>query len=259
MVTELGMGAMDTPQVPEGEETLNLAIDAGINFIDTARIYQGSEYLIGQVIRARGRKEFHIGSKTIYRDMHGSQYDVERSLGVLGVQQIDLYQLHDVSTPIAWEKVMSVEGALSGLKIAQKRGLIKYIGISCHNLEVLENAIESGEFDTVMLEYSAFYSETERLIRMAKERDLGIIVMRPLGGSGRTSSIRTEMQNQEHQVFLTPEMLLRYVFSNPDISVAIPGVRYPSRISENVQVADGYAPLSSSERQQCETEANRLF
>ena len=53
MVTELGLGAMDTPQSREGPETLNSALDSGINFVDTARDYAGSEYLIGQVIRAR--------------------------------------------------------------------------------------------------------------------------------------------------------------------------------------------------------------
>ena len=62
MVTELGLGAMDTPQVPEGEETLQLALDSGINFIDTARIHQDSEYLIGKVIRERANKDFYIST-----------------------------------------------------------------------------------------------------------------------------------------------------------------------------------------------------
>ena len=259
MVTELGLGAMDTPQVPEGEETLHLASDSGISFIDTARIYQGSEYLIGQVIRARGSKSFHVASKTIYRDMHGSQYDVDRSLGILGVESIDLYQLHDVSTPMAWEQVMAEDGALAGLKIARERGLIDHIGISCHSLEVLEKAIMCGEFETVMLEYSAFYPETARLITLAKERDVGVIVMRPLGGSGRTSSIRTQMQTAAHEVFLTPAMLLRYVLSNPDISVAIPGVRYPSRVRQNVELALSYQPLDESEKRESERQARLLF
>jgi len=63
MVTELGLGAMDTPQVKEGEETLHLALDMGINFIDTARQYQDSEYLIGKVIRSRGGKDFYMTSR----------------------------------------------------------------------------------------------------------------------------------------------------------------------------------------------------
>jgi predicted aldo/keto reductase-like oxidoreductase len=83
--------------------------------------------------------------------------------------------------------------------------------------------------------------------------------MRPLGGSGRMSSIRTQMQAGEREVFLTPAMLLRYVLSNPNISVAIPGVRYPSRVSENVELAGSYEPLSESEKRRCEEEAQSLF
>ena len=257
-VTELGLGAMDTPQVPEGEGTLQLALDLGINFIDTAREYAGSEYLIGQVVRARQGSSFHIATKTMRRDRDGSQHDVDRSLGLLGVKRIDLYQLHDVSSPEAWNAVMREDGALMGLKIARERGLIDHIGISSHSPDVLEKAITCGEFETVMLEHSAFFPQTEELIALAKERDVGVIVMRPLGGSGRTSSIRTQMQDSEHEVFLTPRMLLRYVLSNPHISVAIAGARYPSRIRENVDLALTYEPLDEAEKSVCVSAASLL-
>ncbi len=259
MVTELGLGAMDTPQVKEGEETLHLALDLGINFIDTAREYQDSEYLIGKVIRARGHKDFYIATKTFSRTRDGCQYDVDRSLKVLGVEKVDLYQLHDVSSLQAWEQAMQEGGALEGLQIARERGLIDYIGISSHSIEVLEIAITCGEFDTVMLEYSAFFRDTGRLITLAKERNVGIIVMRPLGGSGRTSVIRTRMKASGQETFLTTALLLRYVLSRPEISVAIPGARYPSRVRENVQLALSYRPLNESEKTECEKEAAFLF
>ena len=259
MVTELGLGAMDTPQVKEGEETLHLALDLGINFIDTAREYQDSEYLIGKVIRARGGKDFYAATKTFSRTRDDSQYDVDRSLKILGIEKVDLYQLHDVSSLQAWEQAMQEGGALEGLQIARERGLVDYIGISSHSLEVLEKAITCGEFDTVMLEYSAFFRETDRLITLAKDRDVGIIAMRPLGGSGRTSAIRTRMKASGQETYLTPAMLLRYVLSRPEISVAIPGVRYPSRVRENVQLALSYRPLNESEKMECEKEAALLF
>ena len=258
MVTELGLGAMDTPQVPEGEETLSVALDLGINFVDTAREYQGSEYLIGQVIRARGSKTFHISTKTMRRDRDGSQHDVDRSLGLLGTDSVDLYQLHDVSSAEAWDAVMRDDGALVGLRTARERGLIGHIGISSHSLDILEQAITCGEFEAVMLEYSAFFPQTERLISMAKENDVGVIVMRPLGGSGRMSSVRTQMQAADHEVFPTTRMLLRYVLSNPDIAVAIPGARYPSRVRQNVDLALEYEPLDETEKRACEGGARLL-
>jgi len=259
MVTELGIGAMDTPQSEEGEETLQQASDLGINFVDTARIYEGSEFLIGQVIRRGEVKRFHLATKTINRTRDGSQYDVDRSLQLLGIDRIDLYQLDDVSTEKDWEQVMQKQGALVGLKIARERRLIDHIGISSHSLKMLEKAINCGEFDTVMLEYSAFYRDTEPLIAQAKQRDVGTIVMRPLGGSGRMSSLRNRMEASDDETTLTPAALLRYVLSNPDVSVAIPGVRFPSRVRQNVELASAYEPLDESQKRECEAEAMRLF
>lgn len=257
MVTELGLGAMDTPQVKEGSETLHVALDLGINFIDTARDYQDSEFLIGEVLRERGIKDCYVATKTFSRTRDGSQYDVDRSLKILGINKVDLYQLHDVSSLKVWEQVVAEGGALEGLKIARYRGLIDYIGISSHSLEVLVKAIRCREFDTVMLEYSAFFRVTEGLMTLANQADIGVIVMRPLGGSGRTSSIRTRMSAGNRS--LTPGLLLRYVLSNPNISVAIPGVRFPSRMRENVKLASSLEPLNESEKRQCEDDAQLLY
>lgn len=258
MVTELGLGAMDTPQSAEGGETLAAALDLGINFVDTARDYEGSEFLIGQEVRARGAAGLHIGSKTFSHTLDGSQRDVDRSLSMLGVERISLYQLHDISTAEAWERVMQEDGALAGLKVAQYRGLIDHIGVSSHSNEVLHTAITSGEFATVMLEYSAFFPETASLIDLAAERDVGVIVMRPLGGSGRTSVMRGRIAGGEDGP-LTAANLLRYVFSNPGVSIAIPGARYPSRVRENVETASTYEPMDAAERQALEAEAARLY
>lgn len=258
LVTELGLGAMDTPQTSQGVDTLNCALNLGIDFVDTAREYAGSEFLIGQVVRARGSKDFCIATKTFSHSADGSQRDVDRSLSILGVESIDLYQLHDISTVEAWEEVMGEEGALAGLQIAKYRGLIKHIGLSSHSSDVLERAIPSGEFDTVMLEYSAFFTETAPLLDLAREHDVGVIVMRPLGGSGRTSVMRGRIE-EGYDGLLTPVNLLRYVLSTPGVSVAIPGARFPSRIEQNVGVASSYEPLDAAERLALENEAKQFY
>jgi uncharacterized protein len=258
MVGELGLGAMDTPHSPEAVGTVSTALDAGINFIDTARGYEGSEHLLGQVVREMGSKRFMVASKTFRRTADGAQYDVDDSLRVLGVDAIDLYQLHDISTSEAWEESMADGGALDGLKTAQYRGLIGHIGVSSHDLELARRAITCGEFATVMIEYSAFYPESAALIELAAEHDVGVIVMRPLGGSGRTSTMRGRLTDG-YDGPLTPANLLRYVLSHPGVSVAIPGARYPSRIRENVETAQSYAPMDDGERAELEREAARLY
>ena len=256
VLPELGLGAMDTPQAAEGADTLRAALDLGVRFVDTARDYQGSEYLIGQVVRERGA-DFRIASKTFSRTINGSQADVDRSLAVLGVPSICLYQLHDVSTQSAWEQVMAPGGALEGLRTAQARGLVQHAGISSHSLEIVEKAVTCGEFDAVMLEYSAFYTESESLIDLAAQVGVGVIVMRPLGGSGRMSTLRTLNARGENE--LTPDLLLRYVLSNPGVSVAIPGARYPDRVRRNVALCLDYEPLTAAEKRRCERAAEALY
>lgn len=257
-VAELGLGAMDTPHSPEAAETVHRALDLGIDFIDTARDYEGSEHLLGRVIRERGGKTFVLGSKTFRHSASGAQHEIDRSLQVLGVPSIDLYQLHDISTEEAWAEVMADGGALEGLKTAQWRGLIGHIGVSSHNLELVRRAIECGEFDTVMVEYSAFSSDSAPLIDLAAERDVGVIVMRPVGGSGRTTTMRGMMAEGTAGV-LTAANLLRYVLSHPGVSVAIPGARYPSRVEENVATVTGMAPMGEPEKRELEAAAARLW
>ncbi len=257
-VTELGLGAMDTPHSDEGAATLHAALDAGLTLIDTAREYEGSEFLIGQVLREREANSAHLASKTFSHTADGSQRDIDRSLSFLGVERIDLYQLHDISTAEALAEVMHEDGALAGLRVAQYRGLIGHIGVSSHDLDTARALILSDAFDTVMLEYSAFHPEAAPLIELAAERDVGVIVMRPLGGSGRTSVMRGRVA-EGYDGPLTPANLLRYVLSHPGVSVAIPGARYSSRIEENVHTAATYAPMSDAEQREIEAEAAELY
>ena len=249
---------MDTPHSPEADQTVAAALDLGIDFIDTARDYEGSEFLLGRVNRERGLAEAHLASKTFKRSGSGAQWEVDRSLSVLGVESLTLYQLHDISTPEAWDEVMRVDGALEGLEAARYRELIRYIGLSSHSEEILRKAILSKEFDTVMIDYSAFNTSTAPLVDLAAEHDIGVIVMRPLGGSGRTSTMRGMLESGTAGI-LTPENLLRYVLSNPGVSVAIPGARYPSRIVQNVSTASNFQPMTAREKAALEAAARELY
>lgn len=254
----LGLGAMDTPHSPAAFETVATALDLGIRLIDTARDYEGSEYLLGQIIRQRGAPTAFFASKTFRRTAASAQYDVDRSRQVLGLETIHLYQLHDVSTQEAWAQVTAPGGALQGLQAAVERGALRYIGISTHDLHIARLAIESRAFTSIMLEYSAFYPASRPLLDLAADRSIAVIVMRPLGGSGRTSAIRGRIARGQAGI-LTPANLLRYVLSHPAVSVAIPGARYPDRIQQNVAAVERFTPMSPPEQRELETIAARLY
>lgn len=251
MVSELGFGAMNIPDVAEGEDTLRRALDLGIDFIDTARAYKGSEYLIGEVIKKRKRDSFIVASKTTSGSRDGALNDIDKSLRNLRVDSIDLYQLHDVSRA-DWERVMSEDGALEGLKEAKEQGLIDHIGLTSHTIEVLERAIDSEEFETIQLRYNPFERAARRIISLAGESNIGVIVMKPFGGLGMPATLRG------YQTPLNPKTMLRYALCNPSVSVVIPGVRFPWEVEENVALAASYEAMAPAEINSCDEEADAL-
>jgi len=256
LVTELGFGAASVADVPEGEETLLRAFSLGINFVETGRCYRGSEYLIGRVLQRLGRNGsiIHVASKTLKRSRDGALADLERSLSHLGLPKVDVYQLNSVGEE-AWEHVMAKGGALEGLKEARDGGLVDYIGISSHTVEVLRRAVESQEFDTIQTKYSPFETAGETLIRLAQERDIGVIAMKPLGGFGMLGWLKSS----RHVRFLNATALLRYALSNRCLSVVIPGMRFPWEVEENVAVATSYHSLTPAQRERLRKRAQAFL
>jgi predicted aldo/keto reductase-like oxidoreductase len=252
LVSELGFGGANVAAAPEGEEALLKAFALGVNFVETGRIYQGSEYMIGGALNqlpASGAS-VHVASKTMGRSRDAALRDLERSLGHLGLSKVDIYQLVDVRRH-DWEQVMAPGGALEGLREAQEQGLVRYVGISSHSHQVLRQAIESGEFDTVQLRYNVFNLRNEKLIRLARRKNIGVIGMRPLGGFGMAGALKASPYWDR----LNAKTLLRYVLSNRHLSVAIPGMRFPWEVEENVALALTYKVMTSSEKARLRADA----
>jgi len=242
LVTEVGVGGANLTADDAGEEALLAAFALGVNFVETGRAYKGSEYLIGGALaQSPNRGDVHIASKTLARSRDGVLSDLERSLQHLRLQRIDVYQLNSVGREDVPE-VMAEGGALRGLHEAREQGLLRFIGISSHSLGVLRWAVESGEFDTIQAKWGAFHSNSTGVIRLARERDVGVIGMKPFGGFGMFGSLR----GSQFEKTLSAAELLRYALANHDLSVCIPGVRHPKEVRENVGVATSSTPLSAA-------------
>jgi hypothetical protein len=256
LISELGFGAASVADAPQGEETLLRAFSLGINFVETGRCYRGSEYLIGRALQRLGQNSggVHVASKSLKRSRDGVLADLERSLSHLGLPRVDIYQLNSVDDQ-AWEQAMAKGGALEGLKEARKRGFVAYIGISSHAVGVLRRAIDSEEFDTIQMKYSAFNMAGEALIRLAHERDIGVIAMKPLGGFGMVGWLKSSPQAK----FLNARTLLRYALSNRYLSLVIPGMRFPWEAEENVAVATSYHCLTPAQRERLRKRAQAFL
>lgn len=214
-VNDIGCGGIPIQRLTQQEvnEMINVMIDQGINFIDTARGYSNSEMLIGNAIEGK-REYFILATKSMARTYDAMKLDIETSLKNLKTNYIDLYQLHNV--PIG----ENIEGAIKALEEAKMEKKIGHIGITSHSIEMLEKAIEDNYFETVQFPYNIVEKQAEELFRKANKNNIGVIVMKPLAGGAITDS----------------ELALKYILNNEDISVIIPGMESVEQIISNNSV-----------------------
>jgi len=246
-VSVVGFGAIKLPQVSEEEavEMLNRALDLGMNFVDTARNYKDSEHKIGVALSGR-RSEFYLATKTAGRDAESAKRDLEESLKQLRTDYIDLYQLHSVSEPETYKQVMSKGGALEAMKEAREQGIVRHIGITIHrSISNMKAAIQSGEFETIMVAYSPLDQENveKEILPMAQEHDLGVIIMKPLSG-GHLKSGDDENAPRPDPIV---QGALRFIISNDAVSVVIPGMMSVAHVEDNAAVGD-MEPMTDEEK-----------
>jgi predicted aldo/keto reductase-like oxidoreductase len=242
-VSEIGFGGIPIQQISvnRATEVIQAALDLGINYIDTARAYTDSERKIGRAIKNR-RDECYLATKTVERTEEKVKKDLETSLKMLGVSRIDNYQFHSVNDEETLKQIQEPEGPLEAVKVAQNEGKIDYIGISGHRADILAKAIQTDEFDMVMIPFN--YVETEpviELIPLAKKLNVGIAVMKPLGG-GRLTEAPTA---------------LRFVLDYP-VSTVVTGMISVGEVKENVTVTEDMVPLSSAEREKLAAQAAEI-
>lgn len=297
-VSEIGYGAWGIGgQLWKGNDdqqsvqALNRAIDGGLNFIDTAAAYGDghSESLVGRVVRARrSERPIYIATKVPpknrvwpaqpgipYREVFDKNYIIattEQSLRRLGVERIDLQQLHvwrDEFTDIDdWKE------AISQLK---KQGKIEQAGISIndHQPDSALRVVETGLIDAFQVIYNIFDQTPEaRLFPACRKHQIAVIARCPFDEGSLTGSITPDSQfepgdfrafyfqgDRKRQVYerverlksdmvgakgSLPEIALRYCLHHPAVSTVIPGMRKPSHVDANCAVSDG-RPLSAEQ------------
>jgi len=245
-VSRIGFGGMTIPSVDEKQAaaTIHKALDLGVNFIDTARAYGDSEAKIGRVMKTR-RHECYLSSRSPRMDYKGMKASIDESLKTLGVDYIDLYEPHDVSTTVRYRTLMN-EGGIDALYEAKQAGKIRFIGVTGHNWELLQKLLKSGHFDAALVTYNIANLEAEtEIIPLAKELDVGLFVMKVFGNS-RLLNLSPVDEDRTPTV----EECLRFALSNDDFPMILTGVKSPEEIEQNVAIASNYQPLTEAERQE---------
>jgi len=235
-VIKLGWGGIPIQRVGEreGVSVIKAVVEMGVNLLDTARGYTNSEHRIGMALQKVSKPVILSSKSTVRTDK--IYEDVQESLRQMKVKKINIYHLHNVSNFEEYETVMAPQGASNGLKRARDEGLIDHIGITSHNLSVLEKAIEDGNFEVIMACYSFLEPDaSKRVFPLAREKDVGILAMKPFSGG----------------VIGEAGPALRYALSTPDV-VPIPGSETIEKARENWKVYTEGSPLSEGDRERIE-------
>lgn len=230
-ISRLGFGGIPIQRIDaeKAKELLEAVRSAGINYIDTARGYTVSEELIGAAIEGH-RDEFVLATKSMARDKASMAKDIEISLKNLRTDHIDLYQIHNCP-PDQLEQVCSEEGALAALLEAKAAGKIDHIGITAHSAETFAKALELDWVETIMFPYSIVETQGEELMAKAKEKNIGFIDMKPMAGGAIED----------------PNLAIRYICANPNVSVVIPGMYSVEEVAQNAAAAENTAPFTAEE------------
>ncbi|NJM40579.1 MAG: aldo/keto reductase [Anaerolineae bacterium] len=179
-----GAAALSKVTQAEADATLDLLLEYGINHIDTAASYGEAEDRMGPWMQRGLRKAFFLATKTGDRTYIKARDSIHKSLERMKVDSFDLIQLHCLIDQNEWDVAMGPGGALEACIEAKQQGLVKYIGVTGHELRVPRMHLQSlqrYDFDSVLLPWNyvlakipPYASDFETLLGLCKERNLAV-------------------------------------------------------------------------------------
>ena len=230
-VSALGFGGIPIQRIDEegSRKLMHQLMEAGVNYIDSARGYTVSEAYIGYGLEGI-RDRFVLATKSMARDKESMARDVEISLKNFRTDYIDLYQIHNPNEA-QLETVCAPGGALEALLEAKAVGKIGHIGITLHSADVFRKALELDWVETVMFPYNIVETQADELIKACAEKNIGFICMKPLAGGAIEDA----------------QLAMRFIAHNPNVTVTIPGMAEKKELDQNVAAYCDKAPLTPEE------------
>ena len=268
-VSRLGFGCMRLPydekdgvkvfNTEKSVEMLHRAMELGVNYFDTAPYYcdKQSEVIVGKALKGR-RDQVYLSTKNPIENDSGDDFEkrLETSLSKLDTGYIDFYHLWGIDLEAYDTKIDVKDGPLQRALKLKEQGLIRHISFSFHDdPENLIKILKRGEgiFSSVLCQYNLLDRSNEEGMALAHEQGLGVVVMGPVGG-GRLGApsdvIRSLLPGK---VESSAEVALRFVFSNPNVHIALSGMGSIGMVEENSRLASNISPLTEEEIRRVET------
>ncbi len=246
-VTQVGLGGEGVLRTygrePEAKAVIEQAAAQGITYFDSAQAYAGSQGYYGNFWRSHQefRPALFQTSKSAARDYQGAKADLAESLEIMGLDHLDLWQIHDLRTRQDLEEMEGPGGALQAFIEAKDAGLVRFLGVTGHHApQILEHAVRNWPVDAVLMPVNPAEAILggflDRVMAAAKDRGLAVIAMKVLGGSHYISP----------RDGVTADLLLRFALSR-EVSTAIVGCKSVREVEALARVGRQFQPLAVEE------------
>jgi aryl-alcohol dehydrogenase-like predicted oxidoreductase len=228
-----GAAALSRVTQDEADRTLEVLLDHGINHIDVAAGYGDAELRIAPWLKKHPDR-FFLATKTGSRTYDEAKRDIHHSLERMGVQRVDLIQLHNLVDPIEWDRALSPGGALDACIEAREQGLVRFIGVTGHGSQIAAThlrSLERFDFDSILLPYSYitmqdphYAAMLERVFAVCAERKVAMLTIksiarRPWWGHEHTRSTWYEPFEEQGDI----DTAVHWVLARPGIFLATAG------------------------------------
>ena len=250
-ISALGFGCMRFPRknglidMKETEREIIAAIDAGVNYFDTAYIYPGSEAALGEILQKNGlRDKINIATKLphyLIRSQDGMEKMFNEQLSRLRTDHIDYYLMHMLQDTDAWEKMKSL-GIVEWLEEKKRTGAIRQIGFSYHgNSDMFCALVDAYDWDFCQIQYNYMDEHSQagrRGLNYAASRGLAVIIMEPLRGGKLVKNLPAEAQKVFAASTHTPaQWALKWLWDQPEVACVLSGMNSMEMLSDNINTA----------------------
>ncbi len=234
-VSIMGFGGIPIrrPDFEDAVDIYRLGMERGITYFDAARAYARCEERLGAAIAARNREDIVICSRDLSHTKDEMAEAIDTSLETLGTDYVDIYQCHELHQPEDLDECLAPGGAFEALDEARDAGKIRFVGMTSHNPDVVMSGLETGLMDVVLIMMNYVNRRmVEDVLPNAREDNVGVAVMKPLGGCLLAAHA---------------DLALRWVLSQEGVHTTIPGMWRRFEVEANAMVGRDFEPLSAEE------------
>ncbi|MBN8219153.1 MAG: aldo/keto reductase [Spirochaetes bacterium] len=225
------------------EACIRRALEFGIRHIETARGYGSSEMQLGRILPGLPREQIIVQTKVgPTEDPKEFLAKFEQSMGLLGLEYVDLFSLHGINNRQVLEWALRPGGCLEAAQKLRAQGRVRHLGFSTHATpEVITEAIETNAFDYVNLHWYFVNRLNTTAVEAAKARDMGVFIISPNDKGGRLQDRPAKMASLTAP-FTPMQWNDLFCLARPHIHTLSLGVSRPSDFDEHAAALGSLHP-----------------